>query len=463
MYTDYLIVGAGAQGLIIADELLTHTDAHILMVDRRDQVGGHWNDAYSFVRLHQPSVYYGVGSHPLGSGRIEAGGLNAGLYEQATGSDVLEHFGTAFRESLLTSGRVQFLGVHEYDGDWNEEHAVRSLVTNRRTEIEVSRAIVDTTWFGVETPETHRPGFSVAPGTPFTTPKRLPSEISGHRHVTVLGGGKTSMDVVIWLIGHGLPADQVCWVRPRDSWLTNRETAQPGDAGLLRMVESQANRIDASAAATSVRDLYLQMERRDELFRIDQSVFPEMFHGATISRGELAVLKQVEDVVRGQRVTSIQRGSMALSDEERVLPEDTLFVDCTARAFNFRPPQPVFEGRRITPKVIRDGLVSFSAAAIAYVEANYQNEDEKNALTLPIPYEEDLVTLPKRYLTDMITQERWSKEESLRRWARDSRLTGFGRPADDTAKAKLRELQIAMRDRRNAAVENLSRLIGDSS
>ncbi|MEL6830759.1 MAG: NAD(P)-binding protein, partial [Pseudomonadota bacterium] len=86
MYTDYLIVGAGAQGLIIADELLTHTDAHILMVDRRDQVGGHWNDAYSFVRLHQPSVYYGVGSHPLGSGRIEAGGLNAGLYEQATGS-----------------------------------------------------------------------------------------------------------------------------------------------------------------------------------------------------------------------------------------------------------------------------------------------------------------------------------------------------------------------------------------
>ncbi|MEO0755046.1 MAG: NAD(P)-binding protein, partial [Pseudomonadota bacterium] len=66
MQTDYLIIGAGAQGLIFADELLTHSDADIVLVDRRDRVGGHWNDAYGFVRLHQPSAYYGVGSKALG-------------------------------------------------------------------------------------------------------------------------------------------------------------------------------------------------------------------------------------------------------------------------------------------------------------------------------------------------------------------------------------------------------------
>ena len=54
--TDYLIIGAGAAGLAFADTLLTESpDTHITIVDLRSQVGGHWNDAYPFVALHQPS------------------------------------------------------------------------------------------------------------------------------------------------------------------------------------------------------------------------------------------------------------------------------------------------------------------------------------------------------------------------------------------------------------------------
>ena len=54
---DYLIVGAGAVGMAFADTILTDTDARILMVDRHHCPGGHWNDAYPFVRLHQPSAF----------------------------------------------------------------------------------------------------------------------------------------------------------------------------------------------------------------------------------------------------------------------------------------------------------------------------------------------------------------------------------------------------------------------
>ena len=43
--TDYFIIGAGAAAMAFADELLTSSDARILMVDRRDRPGGHWNDA----------------------------------------------------------------------------------------------------------------------------------------------------------------------------------------------------------------------------------------------------------------------------------------------------------------------------------------------------------------------------------------------------------------------------------
>ena len=67
--TDYLVVGAGAMGLAFADEIIHGSkDARVLLVDRRAKAGGHWNDAYPFVTLHQPALYYGVNSQKLGSG-----------------------------------------------------------------------------------------------------------------------------------------------------------------------------------------------------------------------------------------------------------------------------------------------------------------------------------------------------------------------------------------------------------
>lgn len=60
--TDYLVVGAGASGMALTDTLVAHSDAEVMLVDRRHRPGGHWLDAYAFVRLHQPSAYYGVES-----------------------------------------------------------------------------------------------------------------------------------------------------------------------------------------------------------------------------------------------------------------------------------------------------------------------------------------------------------------------------------------------------------------
>ena len=71
--TDYLIIGAGAMAMAFADEILrlsakTGNDTtEIVLIDKIAKPGGHWNDAYDFVRLHQPSYCYGVGSLPLGS------------------------------------------------------------------------------------------------------------------------------------------------------------------------------------------------------------------------------------------------------------------------------------------------------------------------------------------------------------------------------------------------------------
>jgi cation diffusion facilitator CzcD-associated flavoprotein CzcO len=75
---DYLIIGAGAAGMAFADSLVSETDATIAIVDRHHRPGGHWNNAYSFVRLHGPSAFYGVNSHALGSGMKYKTGLNKG-------------------------------------------------------------------------------------------------------------------------------------------------------------------------------------------------------------------------------------------------------------------------------------------------------------------------------------------------------------------------------------------------
>lgn len=53
---DYVVVGAGACGMAFADALLSESQASIIIVDRRHQPGGHWNDSYPFVRLHGPSA-----------------------------------------------------------------------------------------------------------------------------------------------------------------------------------------------------------------------------------------------------------------------------------------------------------------------------------------------------------------------------------------------------------------------
>ena len=91
--TDYPVVGTGAAGMASTDALLSHTDATVTMVDRRHAPSWHWIEVCPFVRLHQPSAFYGVSSVPLGRDTADQTGLNAGFHE-AAGADELRAFYT---------------------------------------------------------------------------------------------------------------------------------------------------------------------------------------------------------------------------------------------------------------------------------------------------------------------------------------------------------------------------------
>ena len=99
--TDYLIVGSGAMGMAFADTFLTESDADMVIVDRHAKPGGHWNVAYPFVRLHQPSSFFGVASRELSRFEKDAVGFNKGLYDLASGAEVNSYFDDVMQQTLL--------------------------------------------------------------------------------------------------------------------------------------------------------------------------------------------------------------------------------------------------------------------------------------------------------------------------------------------------------------------------
>lgn len=434
--TDYLVVGAGAAGMAFADTLLAESDARITIVDRHGKPGGHWNDAYPFVTLHQPSAFYGVRSTELGTRRKDTTGLNAGLYELASGAEVSGYYDRVMASHLLPSGRVQYFPMCDYERDAAGGHRFRSLLSGATTTVDVRRKLVDATYGSPSVPSTHVPGFSVAPGVRLVPPNALPGlATSGAplpRRFVVLGGGKTAMDTCVWLVQSGADPDAITWVVPRDSWLTNRVTTQPAEEFFDEAIGGQAAQMEAFATATSTEDLFLRLEACGALTRVDRDRTPTMFHLATVAPGEVEVLRQVRDVVRLGRVREVHADRMVLERGEVPVGADALLVDCTASAVERRPVQPVFQGDRIVLQMLRLPQPAFSASLIAYVESHYADEEQQNLLCGPVPFPHVLADYPAAMMTSMWNQFHWSQDPPLRRWVRENRLDGFGRLINET-------------------------------
>jgi hypothetical protein len=255
----------------------------------------------------------------------------------------------------------------------------------------------------------------------------------------------------------GVAPTAIRWIAPRDSWLINRQVTQPGDDFFADNVGGLAHQLEAAADADSIDDLFARLERTGQLLRIDSSVTPTMYRGATMSEAEIATLRAIKDVVRKGHVRTIARDRVELDHGTIEATPDTLYIDCTARALQERLPQPIFAGDAITIQLVRAQLVSISAAAIAHVEANYGSDEEKNDLCRPIPPAFSDIDWLRTTLADLHTAKRWSADKPLRKWIASHRLSGFGSrgvglPDADSINARIR-------DARPRAEANLTRLL----
>lgn len=421
--TDYLVIGSGAVGMAFVDTLLDENpDADIVMVDRFAKPGGHWNSAYPFVTLHQPSAFYGVNSRELSQGRKDEIGLNKGLGDLASGAEILAYFESVMRQKFLPSGRVQFFPLSDYKGEGVFVHRLSGVETKV-----TAKTIVDCTHLNTSVPSTHTPNFTVADDVRFMPLNDLPLITDAPTGFTIIGGGKTGIDAILWLLENHVPAQNIRWIKSRDAWLINRKNTQPFPEFFEDTIGNQANMFEAIAGATSKSDMFDRLENCGYFLRLDPTIRPTMFHGATISEAELQELRRVKDVVRKGRVASIDANNISFVNGRTEPTLGHVIVDCSASAIKDNVIKPVFQGNVITPQTVRAYQPVFSASMIAWVEAHIEGEAAKNGLTGVVPLPDDLDTFIRMTAANMMNQALWGQNKALRNWMRDQRLDGFSK------------------------------------
>ena len=180
--------------------------------------GGHWRQAYPFVRLHQSSVFYGVASTVLGGGRIQEHGPEAGLHERADQPTICAYYDDVLADRMSgpagsSSSRAATTWAIAPSLELDSGRAVRGAgaLPDRR------RALPRPRDPGGDAAEVRvAEGARVIPVNDLVRWEEAPSQY------VVVGSGKTATDACIWLLARGVDPDAICWVRPREPWMLSR-------------------------------------------------------------------------------------------------------------------------------------------------------------------------------------------------------------------------------------------------
>lgn len=448
---DYLVVGAGAMGMAFTDALIDHSDARVALVDRRHGVGGHWLEAYPFVRLHQSSAFYGVPSTLLGGGQLQQRGPEAGLQERASQAEITAYYARAL-DRMRETGRVEFFPNSEHDGD----RTVVSRISGATFRVPERCRIVDAHYLAPSIPAETPPPFGVGDGVRVVPVNDLARLEEAPSQYVVVGSGKTATDACIWLMSRGVDPDAICWVRPRDPWMFNRALVQPDLTIFLGMA---ADLMQSAAASTSLEDLFLRLEEHEIMLRIDRSVMPTMAKAPTLATWELDQLRTIEDVVRRGHVESVGRGKLTMSDGTVGIADDALVVHCAADGLKYPPLVPVWRPQDITLQPIRAGFPCFGAALVGYVEATRTDDAEKNRLCPPSNYGDSMAQWAEMNVRGTRATMSFSAEKDIKQWADGVALNPTRVTPDHPPSAALDDARERLATHTGPALERLSALM----
>jgi hypothetical protein len=450
---DYLVVGAGAAGMAFTDALIQDADVQVVMVDRRHNVGGHWLDAYPFVRLHQASAFYGVPSTPLGRGRLQQDGPEAGLHERATAPEICSYYDQVLRDRMVRSGKVTFHPGCEYVG----QREFVSRISGKRYVVDQRARLVDATYFAPKIPAVTPPPFGVADGANVMPVNDLVALEAAPSQYVVAGSGKTATDACIWLLQRGVDPDDICWVRPRDPWMLNRAVVQPNPVVFIGMA---ADVLEIASSAPSPDDMFLGMEEAGVMLRIDRSVTPTMAKTPTLATWELELLRTIENVVRLGHIRGAEPGRLVLDEGEVAIAGDAVVAHCAASGLAYPPMVPIWGAEAITVQPVRTGFPCFGAAIAGHVEATRDTDEEKNRLCPSSPYSNTTTDWGRMQVLGSRASMAFASDAELKSWADSTSLNPARVPPELAGSAEVAAVAERFRTHVGPGLARMAQLAG---
>ena len=390
--TDYLVIGAGALSISFIDELIHKSqDIRVVVVEKRAKPGGHWNDAYPFVRLHQPAAWYGVNSTSLGKGGADL----------VSKSQILAYY-EAVTEKLVSTNRVTFHWQCEYMEDGNIvsllEAGLKTKVNTNKFiflqfiaysslilfpfdniqsniliwsfQVSVLRKVVDGTRMTANVPSMRPPSYKVGVGVNVIPLNGLVDLKFPYQKYVVVGAGKTGLDALLYLLERNVSPERISWIVPNDCWYLNRDVFKMDD--LWSEMEKQYT---AVIQAKNIDDLYLKYEELGIMMRIDKNHWPTRMRGATISCKELEKLQAVKNIFRHGRIKEISSHSILFENGTSISTDnESLYVDCSASGCGLgahTPAVDIFNGKLINLQMFLLPQPCTCGAIIAALELRY--------------------------------------------------------------------------------------------
>src|SRR4029077_7334525 len=333
-------------------------------------------------------------------------------------------------------------------------HHLVSLVTGAETTVQVRQKVVDATYVESSIPSPHTPTFGAGAGVHIIPPNDLVDLDRPVSDVTVIGAGKTAMDTCTWLLDAGGDPERIRWIRPRDSWLFERTYMQPLDL-VAQYMQMQAHWIEVAAEAEDGGGFAHHLEDRGVFVRIDRTIEPDLFRGATISLGELESLRTIRRVVRKGKVRRLDVDRGFLDGGEEPGAPDELFIDCTAAGVRPVPSRPVFEDGRITLEYLTVGIVPWSAATVAAAEAGRDEEGAKYQPRPPVVFSgsiADVLGLAYAAMSGLVARLR---EPDLMAWNEGCRLNPARGAANHLDDSRVADAFASMMTNTGRALRNL--------
>ena len=351
------------------------------------------------------------------------------------------------RHQFLPSGRVKYFPMCDYKGSGKFENKLSGdafHVTYKK--------LVDCSYLKTTVPSTHTPNFEIGDGVTFMALNDLPKIMQPADMYNVIGGGKTGIDALLWLLEMGVHPDKIQWIVSRDAWLLDRENTQPTAEFFASTMGAQAAQFESIASAESIKDMFDKLEGSGYFVRIDKNTRPQMFHGATISQAELQALRQLKNIVRMGHVTKIESHLITLKQGTVPTTPETVHIDCSASALkDDLPPTLIFQDNVITPQMVRSYQPIFSASFIAHIEASYPDDNAaKNNMCGVVPLPNRDIDYMRMTAAFMMNQYKWSQDPEIREWLLTNRLDGFSKMVSDIGEGETEKLAIMKRLRNNA-------------